>query len=106
MEVGGRGRAYTYRYTVTTRMTCIKMGCDESHFNVSLIVTDKVTKQSPLKGHSFTRSAPSERFGYQYDCGSSLAPKHARKHEAHPPRVKKEFCFDSKKKKKKNLSWR
>ena len=40
---GGRGRVYTYRYTVTTRMTCIKMGSDESHFNVSLIVRDKVT---------------------------------------------------------------
>ena len=38
MEVGGggRGRLYTYRYTVTTRMTCIKMGSDESHFNVSV----------------------------------------------------------------------
>ena len=36
MEVGGRGRVYTYRYTVTTRMTCIKMGSDESHFNVSV----------------------------------------------------------------------
>ena len=35
MEVG-RGRLYTYRYTVTTRMTCIKMGSDESHFNVSV----------------------------------------------------------------------
>ena len=23
---------YTYRYTVTTRMTCIKMGSEESHF--------------------------------------------------------------------------
>ena len=33
---GGRGRLYTYRYTVTTRMTCIKMGSDESHFNVSV----------------------------------------------------------------------
>ena len=33
--------------------------------------------------------APSERFGYKYDCRSNLAPKHARKHEAHPPRVKK-----------------
>ena len=41
---GGIGRVYTYRYTVTTRMTCIKMGIDESHFNVSLIVRDKVTK--------------------------------------------------------------
>ena len=44
---GGRGRVYTYRYTVTTRMTCIKMGSDESHFNVSLIVRDKVTRQCP-----------------------------------------------------------
>ena len=24
-----------------------------------------------------------------YDCGSSLAPKHARKHETHPPLVRK-----------------
>ena len=47
MEVGGRGRLYTYRYTVTTRMTCIKMGSDESRFNVSLIVRDKVTRPYP-----------------------------------------------------------
>ena len=43
MEVGGKTESiYTYRYTVTTRMTCIKMGSDESHFNVLLIVRDKV----------------------------------------------------------------
>ena len=41
------GRVYTYRNTVTTRITCIKMGTDESHFNVSLIVRDKVTRQCP-----------------------------------------------------------
>ena len=35
-EVGEEGgRLYTYRYTVPTRMTCIKMVSDESHFNVS-----------------------------------------------------------------------
>ena len=33
--------------------------------------------------------ASSERFGYWYDCRSNLAPKHARKHETPPPRVKK-----------------
>ena len=38
MEVGEEG---VYRYTVTTRITCIKMGSDESHFIVSLIVRDK-----------------------------------------------------------------
>ena len=27
--------------------SCIKMGSEESHFNVSLIVRDKVTKQCP-----------------------------------------------------------
>ena len=27
--------------------SCIKMGSDESHFNVSLTVTDKVTRQCP-----------------------------------------------------------
>ena len=50
----------------------------------------------PLKGHSLSprscpplQSAPCEKFGYWYDCGSSLAPKHACKHEMHPPRVKK-----------------
>ena len=44
----GRGRLYTYRYTVTHQNDfCIKMGSDESHFNVSLIVTDKVTRQCP-----------------------------------------------------------
>ena len=44
---GGRGRVYSYRYTVTTSMACIKMGSDESHFNVSLTVRDKVTRQCP-----------------------------------------------------------
>ena len=44
---GGRGRIYNYRYTVTTRMTRIEMGSDESRFNVSLIVRDKVTRQCP-----------------------------------------------------------
>ena len=47
MEAGGRGILYTYRDTVTTRMTCIKMGSDESHFNVSLIVRDRVARQCP-----------------------------------------------------------
>ena len=28
-------------------MTCIKMGSDDSHFNVSLIVKDKVARQCP-----------------------------------------------------------
>ena len=44
---GGRGRLYTCRYTVTTTMTpaLIKMGSDESRFNILLTVRDKVTRQ-------------------------------------------------------------
>ena len=30
---------------------CIKMGSDENHFNVSLIVRDKVTRQLVLEIH-------------------------------------------------------
>ena len=48
MEVWDAGEyIYTYLYTVTSRMTCIKMGSDESHFNVSLIVRGKVTRRFP-----------------------------------------------------------
>ena len=51
MEVGGEGdyiHIYVYYlYTVTTRMTSIKVGSDGSYFNVSLIVRDKVTRQCP-----------------------------------------------------------
>ena len=47
MEEEGGGRVYTYRYIVTARMTCIKLGSGESHFNVSLIVRDKVTRRCP-----------------------------------------------------------
>ena len=43
----GQGEYIPSRYTVTIRMTCIKMGSDDSQFNVSLIVRDKVTRQRP-----------------------------------------------------------
>ena len=46
IEVRGE-RLYTYRYTVTTRMTSALRGSDESHFNVSLTVRDKATRQCP-----------------------------------------------------------
>ena len=36
-------------------MTCSKMGSDESHFNVSLMVWNKVTRLVSLFGRSFAR---------------------------------------------------
>ena len=53
-EGGGKGvwrgkgeeRDYTYRYAVTTRMSpALRWAATESHFNVSLIVRDRVTRQ-------------------------------------------------------------
>ena len=45
MEVGEEGDNITYRYTVTTGMTpALRSAENESHFNVSLIVRDKVTR--------------------------------------------------------------
>ena len=45
---GWRGGLYTYHYTVTSRMTpTLKMGSGKSHFKVSLIARDKVTRPCP-----------------------------------------------------------
>ena len=38
---------YIHIYCHHQNDSCIKMGSDESHFNVSLIVRDKVTRQCP-----------------------------------------------------------
>ena len=53
MEVGEEGgRVDTYRYTVTNRMTCIKMGSDESHFNVS-VGSDGQNHKTVSTNHNF-----------------------------------------------------
>ena len=44
----GRGRLlYLSLHCHHQNDSCIKMGSDESHFNVSLTVRDKVTRQCP-----------------------------------------------------------
>ena len=47
MEVGEREIIYLSLHCRHQNDSCIKMGSDESHFNVSLIVKDKVTRQCP-----------------------------------------------------------
>ena len=44
MEVGGE-EDYIPIATLSPPDSCIKMGIDEGHFNVSLIVRDKATRQ-------------------------------------------------------------
>ena len=48
-------------------------------------------------GHSLSLicQPTSEDIKHHFIIIINLAPKHARKHEAHPPRVKKEFRLDS-----------
>ena len=69
MKVGGRGRLYTYHYTVI----CIKMGSDGSHFNVSLIVRDKVTRQCPQITTSEEKGKP-KRIRTEAPLLTSLMP--------------------------------
>ena len=47
MEVEGREIIYPSLHCHHQNDFCIKMGSDESHCNVSLIVRDKVTRQCP-----------------------------------------------------------
>ena len=51
MEEGGRGGKreiiYLFLHCHHQNDSCIKMGSDETYFNVSLIVRGKVTRQCP-----------------------------------------------------------
>ena len=47
MEVREREIIYLSLHCHHQNDSCIKMGSDESHFNVALIVRDKVTRQCP-----------------------------------------------------------
>ena len=47
MEVGEEGDLHPSLHCHHQNDSCIKMGSDESHFNVSLIVRDKVTRPCP-----------------------------------------------------------
>ena len=44
---GKRENIYLSLHCHQQNDSCIKVGSDESHFNVSLIVRDKVTRQHP-----------------------------------------------------------
>ena len=53
--------------------SCIKMGSDESHFNVSLIVRDKVTRQCP-QTTIFEEKGEPKRIGTEVPLLTSLTP--------------------------------
>ena len=52
---------------------CIKVGSDESHFNVSLIVRDKITRPCP-QTTAFEEKGEPKRFRTEVPLLTSLAP--------------------------------
>ena len=52
---------------------CIKMGSDESHFNVSLVVRDKVTRQCP-QTTTFEEKGEPKRYRTEVLPLTSLTP--------------------------------
>ena len=53
--------------------SCIKVGRDENHFNVSLIVTDKVTRQRP-QTTTFEEKGEPKRIRTEVPPLTSLTP--------------------------------
>ena len=81
MEVGNRGRLYTYRYTVSTTENdfCIKMpgsDYDESHFNVSLegLVMDQSHKTVSRHKPGFLKKGEPKRYRTEVLPLTSLTP--------------------------------
>ena len=73
MEGGERRRLYLSRHCHHQNDLCIKMGSDESHFNVSLIVRDEVTRRCPQTTTLEEKGEP-ERTGTEVPLLTSLTP--------------------------------
>ena len=74
MEVRGeRGIIYLSLHCHHQNDSCIKVGSDESHFNVSLIVRDKVTRQCP-QTTTFEEKGEPKRIRTEVFLLTSLTP--------------------------------
>ena len=73
MEVGERDIIYLSLHCHHHNDSCIKMGSDESHSNVSLIVRDKVTRQCPQTTTSEEKGEP-KRYRTEVLPFTSLPP--------------------------------
>ena len=74
MEVGGRGKIiYLSLHCHHQNDFCVEMGSDESNFNVSLTVRDKVTRQCPQTTHFEEKGQP-KRIQTEVPLLTSLTP--------------------------------
>ena len=69
----GRGRRRLSLHRHHQKDFCIKTGSDESHFNVSLIVRDKVTRQCP-QTTTFEEKGEPKRIRTEIRLFTSLTP--------------------------------
>ena len=72
MEVGEEGDLSLHCHHQND--SCIKMGSDESHFDVSLIVRDKVTRQCPQSTIIFEEKGEPKRIRTKVPLLTSLTP--------------------------------
>ena len=64
MEVGERGRLSIYRYSHHQNDSCIKMGSDESHFNVS-VESDGQNHRTVSTNHNLVLKRKESRSGIE-----------------------------------------
>ena len=74
-RLGERAIIYLSLHCHHQNDSCFKMGSDESHFNVSLIVRDKVTRQCPQITTSEEKGEP-KRIRTKVPLLTSLRPYH------------------------------
>ena len=74
MEVGEEGERYTYRYTHHQNDSCIKVGSDESHFNVS-VGSDGQSHKTVFTNHNlFEENGEPKRYRSEVLPLTSLTP--------------------------------
>ena len=73
MEVGEEGDYIPILHSHHQNDAYIKMGSDESHFNVSLLVRDKVTRQCP-QTTTFEEKGEPKRYRTEVRLLTSLTP--------------------------------
>ena len=74
MQVEGEGDYNLSLHCHHQNDFCIKLGSDESHFNVSLIVRDKVKRQCPLTT-SFEEKGEPKRIRTEVPLQASFVKK-------------------------------
>ena len=73
MKVGEEGDYIPITTLSRLNDSCIKVGSDENHFNVSLIVRDKVTRQFP-QTTTFEEKGEPKRIRTEAPLLTSLTP--------------------------------